>query len=54
LRLPFRHIGARAEANEAAHRWTGKRNLFPQIRQARFSESHDRAQSVGRFQRSQI
>ena len=27
LRLPFRHIGARAEANEAAHRWAGKRNL---------------------------
>ena len=45
LRLPFRHIGARAEANEAAHRWTGKRNFFQRIKRARSSERYDCAQS---------
>jgi hypothetical protein len=45
LRLPFRHIGARAKANEAAHRWTGKRNFFGRIKRVRSSERYDHAQS---------
>jgi hypothetical protein len=45
LRLPFRHIGARAKANEAAHRWTGKRNFFGRIKRVRSSERYDYAQS---------
>jgi hypothetical protein len=31
LRLPFRHIGARAEANEAARPWTGKRIFYGEL-----------------------
>jgi hypothetical protein len=46
LRLPFRHIGARAEANEAAHRCTGKRNFDVRIRRARSLERPDSGQSI--------
>jgi hypothetical protein len=46
LRLPFRHIGARTKANEAAHRWTGKRNFAVRIRRARSSARPDSGQSI--------
>jgi hypothetical protein len=46
LRLPFRHIGARAEANEAAHRWTGKRN-FAQRNQTGAIFGATRLRSIG-------